>query len=340
MCYAHVPSAGKVMAVLSRLAPCGVDYSGRPNRIAHHVVVEPAERRPEGPVAMARAIGFVTEPPREPSISGSVQLPSSTELQGLSLRGAPMQALRVARAIGRAKGGAIVTGIAGVDPIELLDASVRALPEARRWMVQFALHPTDQLNRAAAVLVVCACDREVAEARRLFPNAEVVDLRLPEVSSLDSAGASSKRAGPATTPSPLTESRHWPSEWEPNTRSDSAPTVAREMDPLEFSEPFGSDECPPRSSRIQGLIPRTGRPPVMTIESSGGGYCSPRTFYILASILVLLAVVTCLGKGLMKALPQSPPSNNFQGSENSQAKSGAQSAEQGADTPREKGQSQ
>src|SRR5579864_9256677 len=47
--HAHVrlTVAGKALDVLSRIGPAGLDYSGRPNKYAHHVVLEP-EERPEG----------------------------------------------------------------------------------------------------------------------------------------------------------------------------------------------------------------------------------------------------------------------------------------------------
>src|SRR5262245_65813964 len=42
---AHVRLAvgGEVLEVLSRIGPAGLDYSGRPNKYAHHVVLEAGE---------------------------------------------------------------------------------------------------------------------------------------------------------------------------------------------------------------------------------------------------------------------------------------------------------
>ena len=37
------------MNVLSRIGPAGLDYSGRPNKYAHHVVLEGAERPEAAP---------------------------------------------------------------------------------------------------------------------------------------------------------------------------------------------------------------------------------------------------------------------------------------------------
>lgn len=43
---------GRSYTVISRTGPCGNDASGRPNRVAHHVVVSSEERAPAGPAWM------------------------------------------------------------------------------------------------------------------------------------------------------------------------------------------------------------------------------------------------------------------------------------------------
>ncbi|MSR42047.1 MAG: hypothetical protein EXS10_09145 [Phycisphaerales bacterium] len=52
--HAHriVTVQGRSYSVLSRVSPCGNDWSGRPNRIAHHVVLDPSERAAAGPAWM------------------------------------------------------------------------------------------------------------------------------------------------------------------------------------------------------------------------------------------------------------------------------------------------
>jgi len=52
---------GKSHTVLSRTAPCGTDWSGRPNRVAHHLVVEPHERAEAGPAWMLSMFGAFCE---------------------------------------------------------------------------------------------------------------------------------------------------------------------------------------------------------------------------------------------------------------------------------------
>lgn len=63
---------GKVMNVLSRIGPAGLDYSGRPNKYAHHVVLEGSERPEGGPAWLLSQTGFMQSEwdgePREFSI--------------------------------------------------------------------------------------------------------------------------------------------------------------------------------------------------------------------------------------------------------------------------------
>ena len=49
------------MPVLSRVAFAGFDHTGRSNKIAHHVALEPHELALEGPAWVARQSGFFME---------------------------------------------------------------------------------------------------------------------------------------------------------------------------------------------------------------------------------------------------------------------------------------
>ena len=64
--WAHrvVSVQGRSHTVLSRVAPCGADQSGRGNRVAHHLVVEPSERCEAGPAwSLERFGAFARTPP-------------------------------------------------------------------------------------------------------------------------------------------------------------------------------------------------------------------------------------------------------------------------------------
>jgi hypothetical protein len=63
VCYSHlrVPIAGKPTSVISRIADYGADYSGRTNKIAHHVVLEPSELTEAGPGWLTRQKNFLRD---------------------------------------------------------------------------------------------------------------------------------------------------------------------------------------------------------------------------------------------------------------------------------------
>lgn len=76
--WAHriVTVRGRPYTVLSRIAPNGIDASRRPNRIAHHLVVEPHERTLGGPAWMLGKFGaFETGSPEVAERAMAPQLP-------------------------------------------------------------------------------------------------------------------------------------------------------------------------------------------------------------------------------------------------------------------------
>jgi len=53
--------AGRPASVLSRISDYGLDYSQRTNKLAHHVVLDPAERTPPGPAWLLEQPGFLQD---------------------------------------------------------------------------------------------------------------------------------------------------------------------------------------------------------------------------------------------------------------------------------------
>src|ERR1035437_1699558 len=72
--WAHwrVSLQGKIRSVLSRVSFAGFDYSQRTNKLAHHVVIEPAEQCEAGPAWLMLQSGFM-----ESSWSGAPRTISS-----------------------------------------------------------------------------------------------------------------------------------------------------------------------------------------------------------------------------------------------------------------------
>lgn len=148
--WAHriVTVRGRPYTVLSRVAPNGVDTSRRPNRIAHHLVLEPHERAPGGPAWMLGQFGAFE--------TGTPEVTERTTPPVLPTGDLPVRAAHAWSAAGFDAGWAGVVAQSLVDHPqavvyvvlpEALDAlplviDVLALmPNDRRWHVTFSTRP-------------------------------------------------------------------------------------------------------------------------------------------------------------------------------------------------------
>lgn len=148
--WAHriVTVRGRPYTVLSRIAPNGIDASRRPNRIAHHLVVEPHERTLGGPAWMLGKFGaFETGSPEVAERAMAPQLP---------LGDLAVQSTRAWEAAGFDAGWAGVIAQTIIDApqstlyvvmpeaIEALPLVIHVLallPAERRWHVTFSTRP-------------------------------------------------------------------------------------------------------------------------------------------------------------------------------------------------------
>ncbi|MBF0201786.1 MAG: hypothetical protein HQK66_10840 [Desulfamplus sp.] len=82
VCYSHhrVDVNGTILSVISSVMPCGRDYTGRENKIAHHVVLESRDMVPCGPAwAMMHGSFFMENWNQPPSLlaPGRIKLPGT-----------------------------------------------------------------------------------------------------------------------------------------------------------------------------------------------------------------------------------------------------------------------
>jgi GTPase-associated protein 1, N-terminal domain type 2/GTPase-associated protein 1, middle domain len=178
---------GKVLSVLSRIGPAGLDYSGRPNKYAHHVVLEDKERPEGGPAWLLSDPLFM-----EASWSG--------EPREIPVGRVPLQGDRqpgVARAWQSLTDDAGWAGVLaesflsdprrpvfllfqpGMDLLPLFVEALALLPSSRRWDVEFSTYYS-QLPQGVSCIWrgVLAGSDEARSAERL-PNALVLDLSHP-----------------------------------------------------------------------------------------------------------------------------------------------------------------
>ena len=148
--WAHriVTVVGKTFTVLSRVAPCGSDWSGRPNRIAHHVVIDASERASAGPAWMLENLrGLAEAPPVVEERASGPALPRG------SSGPRPAEAWRAAGFDGGWAGVVARTMLDypsspcyvvlpdETDCLPLLSDVLALLPEERRWFVTFSTRP-------------------------------------------------------------------------------------------------------------------------------------------------------------------------------------------------------
>ena len=188
--YLHVTrkTAGVLRHIISRIADCGNDYSGRSNRIAHHWIVEEEDARslPGGPAELAAQNIFSSHWQDKP-----------TELPPKTLSAAEMPPKKCAaweRLTGDAGWGGIIAERAEKgDPVSiifslehnsehlrtLIAESLALLPSLVRWRVTFSTYflQSHELVGDKVQIKCFLADSEESQFIRQSPNTLVMDLR-------------------------------------------------------------------------------------------------------------------------------------------------------------------
>ena len=139
----RVPVASRTRSVLSRVAFVGSDYTGRPSSFAHHVLLEPAEQLPAGPIAMLTMAGVM-----ETSWSGApMMLPPRVLPEAIETTKTPAPsafASKLAEAFrSEPDKPAYVIYEPGYNLLPTLNEAVNLLPPALRWQVTFTTYFTE-----------------------------------------------------------------------------------------------------------------------------------------------------------------------------------------------------
>lgn len=153
--YSHVRirMGGKSSSVLSRVASYGTDYSGRTNKLAHHVAIDPHEQSPAGPawllahgnIMRSEWAGQTQTPPSGPPIPQQQQSPRVCQTWDVMTGDAGW-------------GGYVADAMSGAATkplwiifdlsqsqslLTLLDESIALLPESSRWSATFSTYYTN-----------------------------------------------------------------------------------------------------------------------------------------------------------------------------------------------------
>ena len=150
--YTSKPSAIGDVWVLSRIGDAGTDYTGRSNKIAHHIALQPADLAALGqsnPAALLSALvasrgllpkweGDPRESPTPPRLPSPPSSPSLCERWG-SVTGDPGWAgVLVERALNREVTWVIAP--AGIDLLELFAEALALVHPAQRWQIPFTTY--------------------------------------------------------------------------------------------------------------------------------------------------------------------------------------------------------
>lgn len=175
-------------SVLSRVAFCGADYSGRTNKIAHHFLLSAQEQLAAGPAAMMLALREAglfhtewTEAPRQLHQRDLRQLqPRTTDNGAWARYGDAGWAGVLARAFGaNRKIPSYVVFRPGLDLLPLFVESLAVLPPELRWQVHFATYYSTMPPGCNYHWRGVVAGSPAAKEMGRFPNATVIDLTQP-----------------------------------------------------------------------------------------------------------------------------------------------------------------
>jgi hypothetical protein len=145
--WAHwkIPVGSRNRSVLSRVAFIGSDYTGRPSKFAHHVLLDPAEQAPIGPAGMMLSDGVMKSAwEGEPELLANRSLKGAAAADTPNASGDPAVPARLAQLFQEdAERPVYLLYEAGTDVLPLLNEAIRLLPPALRWQVTFNTYFTE-----------------------------------------------------------------------------------------------------------------------------------------------------------------------------------------------------
>jgi len=152
--YAVCQVAGAAWPVLTCVTRCGADWSGRANRVAHHLVLEPGDRCIEGPIALARSFRFASEVP-EVGLRSPPMLPQ-TQSRGDAPWGVdPAWLELLADRLSTAEAATVSVRLPrGLDPLVLFAAVTARIEPRRRWAVQWSTAAVVNAGRGLPSIVI------------------------------------------------------------------------------------------------------------------------------------------------------------------------------------------
>lgn len=300
-----IRQGGRDWHVVSRIAPAPADYSGRSNKIAHHIIVDPADQPAAGPAWLLGVPALFadrwTDEPRlleRPPVIPQSDMPStpcSTWARACGDARWAGELLRHWR--DRARTTVFVVVPQGINPLELAREALSLLPPAERWQATFNTWfgssdvPADVVCQVRFIPAV----PDAVRLARTAANCTIIDLTAataaPTTIFAEAAAAGRMLEPPAHTP--VVSS---PRRVETTAPDKSAPS---RTPPADEPTTFALDTTPLPSQPVQPRVSQHARERVVAAPSA------------TSRLLVPVAVgVAALAAGLAAGwLLRSPPSS-------------------------------
>lgn len=184
--YAHWRvTCGKTYSVLSRVAFAGLDYTRRPSKFAHHLVLEAPEQTEAGPAWMMMQPGLMEErwsgEPRE--LDSGRQVPTGenparicTHWEQATGDAGWAGVLAEAFVVDPSRPAYVIYPL-GLDMLALIDEAIALLPAELRWRVTFNTYFTDlPADARCAWRCVVAATAAAKDAPRYATSGVIIDL--------------------------------------------------------------------------------------------------------------------------------------------------------------------
>ena len=287
--YSHVTFrlAGRKLNVVSRVADAGQDYTGRSNKLAHHVVIDSIAPLPAGPARLLMAEGTVVNkwdgtvrniPPRAlipPKYSNVVLLKAwATQTGDAGWAGA------VAEMLVQDPAPVSIIFRPGMDTLSLVCEVLDVLPPSQRWGITFSTYFTRLLAGTECQLRFLLDGTPEATALRNDARARKVDLTQSLPAATGGALVQLARSGKVTHSIPTTvgpKQKISPAASEQR-RSKVAPLTEDDLLALESEVADYSDTTNTGgpSTPARGTPPSRDVPPIRTQQSAADDQMAER----------------------------------------------------------------
>ncbi|MBL8819033.1 MAG: hypothetical protein JNL58_23595 [Planctomyces sp.] len=292
VCWSHVSTrlAGKTLHIISRIADAGQDYTGRSNKLAHHVAIESIAGLSAGPARILRQPGVMvdrwngevkTVSPRE---LPSVQTPAEISLSAWkNITGDHGWAGAVAEQLTTSPAPLNVIFNVGMDAAGLVQEVIDLLPASQKWAVTFSTYFTRLLAGTECQLRFVLNDTPEATALRNDAKARVIDLTKSLPAASGGSLVTTAREGVVRPDAPKSESANAFSDLKAAARSRGTSASMSAA-----GAPIASERAVPTIPKPVSIDSGSASRPALPLSGRSVQARSPKGKWILIAVVLLI----------------------------------------------------